>query len=291
MQNLVFLQEDMERPGTPQQKKLTLGPQHHINITVVAENNQSNINLSPSLSVSDRAVTNSLFTSSVLDLFLCIQLFSPGVRVKSELCLGVKWIIATAYRWKTSNSPTAEAQCVAATQKASGAEEKHVLMTNEEILCSSSWTPVGVVCNHIDPTNVTDSDLFSRKCLSAISIKCKPLSVFLDYKLCSLISVLLCRSYSETVIRKWNVQPGVMNGASTSGDACRYGTCVYRLQVHFCILHVIIRFSFRVWIKIVISGHANQTASIQLIKNPLDPHRSQLRHNILAIIMCAKAYL
>lgn len=199
MQNLVFLQEDMERPGTPQQKKLTLGPQHHINITVVAENNQSNINLSPSLSVSDRAVTNSLFTSSVLDLFLCIQLFSPGVRVKSELCLGVKWIIATAYRWQTSNSPTAEAQCVAATQKASGAEEKHVLMTNEEILCSSSWTPVGVVCNHIDPTNVTDSDLFSRKCLSAISIKCKPLSVFWIINCVHLF--LFC--YVALILKQW----------------------------------------------------------------------------------------
>lgn len=161
------------RPGTPQQKELTLRPQHHINITVVAENNQSNINLSPSLSVSDRAVTNSLFTSSVLDLFLCIQLFSPGVGVKSELCLGVKWIIATAYHWKTSISPPAEA-----IQRASGAEEKHVLMTNKEILCSSSWTPVGVVCNHVDPTNSTNSDLFSRKCLSAITIKCKPLPVF-----------------------------------------------------------------------------------------------------------------
>lgn len=91
------------RPGTPQQKELTLRPQHHINITVVAENNQSNINLSPSLSVSDRAVTNSLFTSSVLDLFLCIQLFSPGVRVKSELCLGVKWIISNSVPLKNFN--------------------------------------------------------------------------------------------------------------------------------------------------------------------------------------------
>lgn len=101
----------------------------------------------------------------------------------------------------------------------------------------------------------------------------------------------LCRSYSETMIRKWNVQPGVMNRASTSGDACRYDTCVYRLQVHFCIFYVIIRFSFRVWIKIVISGLANQTALIQLIKNSSDSHRSQLRHNILAIMMCVKAYL
>lgn len=87
-------------------------------------------------------------------------------------------------------------------RKASGAEEKHVLMTNEEILCSSSWTPVGVVCNHVDPTNATDSDLFSRKCLSAITVKCKPLPVFWIINCVHLFLFSAC-CYVALILKQW----------------------------------------------------------------------------------------
>lgn len=118
----------------------------------------------------------------------------------------------------------------------------------------------------------------------------------MDYKLCSLISVQCLLSYVALILKQWFgsgvfsqawwtefLLPVMLAGMVPVSTVYKY--------IHFCIFYVIIRFSFRVWIKIVISGHANQTASIQLIKNPLDSHRSKLRHNILAIMTCAKAYL